>query len=328
MLIVVARIVMILPFVLLNAAFLTWLERKVLGHIHVRYGPLVTGPHGLLQPIADAVKLLFKEDCVPSHADKFVYWLAPAITFVPSFILYVTIPIGPKLVLSELDLALFFIFAVSALIPMAFTLAGWSSFNKYSLLGGLRAAAQQISYEVPLLLSVLGVVMMAGSFRFSKIVEAQAQVPYLGSYLLIQPLGFLLFILSALAELNRTPFDMPEAESELVSGFNTEYSGFKFALFFLSEYSNMFVLSAIAALLFLGGWNGPVLWAAYGGAAVWPVVWFILKTYVVVFLILWFRGTLPRLRVDQLMEFSWKILMPVALLNLMLTGALVAAGVV
>ncbi len=304
------KVVILLALVPLNALLLTYMERKVLGHIQIRYGPMYTGFHGILQAVADALKLLIKEDVVPTGADRFLFWAAPIMVFVPSFVLYVSIPAAPGIVIKEVDLALFFVFAVAALFPLGFTLAGWAAHNKYTLLGGLRAAAQQISYEVPMLLSFMGVVMLTGTMKLSGIVAAQKSI----WFIFLQPIGFIVFFITILAELNRTPFDMPEAESELVTGYNTEYSGMKFALLFLAEYSNMFVVSALTVLLFLGGWRGP--WLP-------PIVWMLIKTYAVVFVILWLRATLPRIRVDQLMELGWKVLMPVALLNLMLTGLLI-----
>lgn len=301
-----------LVFMLLNVLALTWLERKWLGHIQIRLGPMRTGWHGLGQPFADALKSLTKEDVQAAKVDKWLFNLAPVVVFVPAYLVYLAIPVSDKLVPRNFDLSLFYVFAVAALFPIGILMAGWSSNNKYSLLGGLRAAAQQISYEVPMLLSVLGVVMLAGSLSIVDIVKAQTH----GWYIIYQPVGFLLFLATLCAELNRTPFDMPEAESELVAGYQTEYSGMKFALFMLAEYSNLFILSGLAASLFLGGWQGPLLPAP---------VWFMVKTYSVVFLIIWIRGTLPRVRVDQLMDLGWKILLPVGLLNILFTGVVMAA---
>lgn len=300
-----------LVFMLLNVLFLTWLEQKVLAHIQIRMGPMRTGWHGLAQPVADAVKSLAKEDIQAAKIDRWLFNLAPVVIFVPAYLIYLAVPITDTVVGRDFDLSLLYVFAVAALFPIGILMAGWSSNNKYSLLGGLRAAAQQISYEVPMLLSVLGVVMLAGSLSIIEIVNAQAQ----GWFVLYQPIGFLLFLTTLCAELNRTPFDMPEAESELVAGYQTEYSGMKFALFMLAEYSNLFILSALAAALFLGGWRGPFLP---------PVAWFFIKTYLMVFLVIWVRGTLPRVRVDQLMDLGWKILLPVGLLNIMYTGVLMA----
>ncbi len=306
----IGKVLLALVLSLLNVLLITWIERKVLGRVQLRYGPMVTGFHGLLLPIADAAKLIFKEDIVPEEADRLIFWVAPAIVFIPSFVLYMFIPFSPTIMAWPYDMGLFFLLAVAAMFPMGFTLAGWASHNKYSLLGALRAAAQQISYEVPMLLAALGVALLAGSVRFTDIVAAQKNL----WFIVTQPLSFLIFAAAVLVELNRTPFDMPEAESELVAGYHVEYGGMKFALFFLTEYSNLFVMSGVAVLLFLGGWNGPFLP---------PLLWFVIKTYAVVATFSWVRGSLPRMRVDQLMEFSWRVLLPVGLLNLLLTGAVI-----
>lgn len=310
-----------LVFMLLNVLLLTWLERKWLGHIQIRLGPMRTGWHGLAQPVADAMKLLSKEDIQAAKIDRWLFNLAPLVVFVPAYLIYLVVPVSDGVAGRDFDLSLFYIFAVAALFPIGILMAGWSSNNKYSLLGGLRAAAQQISYEVPMLLSILGVVMLSGSLSIAEIVRLQGQGWQVGGmnifasgwYIFRQPIGFLLFLTTLCAELNRTPFDMPEAESELVGGFQTEYSGMKWALFMLAEYSNLFILSAVAASLFLGGWQGPVLP---------PFVWFMIKTYFMIFVVIWIRGTLPRVRVDQLMDFGWKILLPVGLLNILFTGVL------
>ncbi len=303
----IVKSIFLLLFVLVNALFLVWLERKILGHIQVRLGPMRVGSHGLLQTIADALKLLIKEDIIPLKADRRLFIVAPFIVFIPAFIVYLVIPFSKTLIVKNLDIGIFYIFAIAALFPIGIVIAGWASNNKYSLLGGMRAAAQQISYEVPMLLSVLGVVMVAGTLSTISIIEAQKNV----WFILLQPLGFLIYAITMVAELNRIPFDMPEAESELVAGFNVEYSGMRWALFFLAEYSNMFLVSAIAVILFLGGWQGPFLP---------PLVWFLIKTYLLVLFIIWVRGTLPRIRVDQLMDLGWKILLPLSLLNIGLTG--------
>lgn len=310
MILMLIKTVVVLTLALLNVMVIIYMERKVLADIQVRLGPMRVGWHGILQLIADFIKLVTKEDIIPTKADKLLFIMAPIIVFVPSFLLYLTIPLTEKLVVRDLDIGIFYVFAVAGIFPVGLIIAGWSSFNKYSLLGGLRAAAQQISYEVPLLLSVLGAVMLSGSLSLVSIVNAQKSL----WYIFLQPFGFLFYLTVAIAELNRTPFDIPEAESELVAGYMTEYSGMRFAFFFLVEYSNLFILSAVATLVFLGGWLGPILP---------PLVWFLLKTYLVVFLIIWLRGTLPRIRVDQLMDLAWKILLPLALANIMLTGLLI-----
>ncbi len=306
-----------LVFMLLNVLFLTWLERKILGHIQIRMGPMRTGWHGLAQPVVDALKLLTKEDIQAAKVDKWLFRLAPVVVFVPAYLIYLAVPVTDTLVARDFDLSLFYVFAVAALFPIGILMAGWSSNNKYSLLGGLRAAAQQISYEVPMLLSVLGVVMLAGSLSIVEIVKAQTNGPLFvgGWYIFRQPIGFLLFLVTLSAELNRTPFDMPEAESELVAGYQTEYAGMKFALFMLAEYSNLFILSALGVALFFGGWSGPLLP---------PIAWFFIKTYLFVIGMLWIRGSLPRVRVDQLMDLGWKVLLPIGLINILLTGVVIA----
>jgi NADH-quinone oxidoreductase subunit H len=311
----VFKIVLVIVLVLLGVAYLTLLERKVIGDIQVRFGPSRVGPFGLLQPIADGIKLLFKEDILPANADRFIFFLAPAISFIPALIVFAVIPFGPTFVITDVNVALLYVFAVASLGVYGIVLAGWASNSKYSLLGGLRSAAQMVSYELSLGLSVLGVVMMTGSLSLVDIVEAQA-----GSWYGILPkwhlfpqfLGFAIFLVSSIAELNRAPFDLPEAETELVAGFHTEYSSMKFAMFFLAEYANMIAASALATTLFLGGWQGPILP---------PVMWFLLKVFGFLFLFIWLRATLPRFRFDQLMGFGWKVLLPLALANVMLTAA-------
>lgn len=294
--------VVLVVIVLLNTVFVMWVERKFLGHLQSRLGPMRTGFHGLLQPFADALKMLGKEDLVPGGADRVLFLIAPLIAFAPSVLVYSAMPWVAEFTGTSFEVGIFMIFAITAVFPVGIVVAGWASHNKYSLIGGFRAAAQQVSYEVPLLLSVVGIVMQAGSMRISDIVAAQA-----GAWnVFTQPFAFLIFFIGMLAELNRIPFDMPEAESELVSGYNTEYSSMRFALFFVAEYMNVFTWSLIAALLFLGGTNGPLL----PGLA-----WLFVKTYLLVCLVIWVRGTFPRVRVDQLMTLAWKVLLPAALLN-------------
>jgi NADH-quinone oxidoreductase subunit H len=300
-------VVALVLIALVNTIVVMWCERKWLGHLQSRLGPMRTGFHGMMQPFADALKLLGKEDLVPNGADRILYLIAPLIAFVPSLMVYSAMPWVESFAGASFDVGIFMIFAIAALFPVGILVAGWSSYNKYSLIGGFRAAAQQISYEVPMILAVMGVVMLAGSMRMSDIVTSQASL----WNVVTQPFAFLLFFICMLAELNRVPFDMPEAESELVAGFNTEYSSMRFALFFVAEYVNVFTWSLITVLLFLGGWGGPVLPG---------IVWLLLKTYAIVFLIIWIRGTFPRVRVDQLMEFGWKVLLPAALVNVLLTA--------
>lgn len=309
------KICLVVGLLLLAVAYLTWLERKVIGDIQVRFGPSRVGPFGLLQPIADGIKLMFKEDVVPANADRLIFFLAPALSFVPALIVFAVIPFGPSFVITDVNVGLLYVFAVASLGVYGSVLAGWASNSKYSLLGGLRSSAQMVSYELGLGLSVLGVVMMTGSLSLVDIVEAQK-----GTWLGILPrwnifpqfLGFVIFLISSNAELNRAPFDLPEAETELVAGFHTEYSSMKFALFFMAEYANMIAVAALATTLFLGGWRGPLLP---------PVIWFLLKVFAFIFLFIWIRATLPRFRYDQLMGFGWKVLLPLALANVMFTAA-------
>jgi NADH-quinone oxidoreductase subunit H len=296
-----------------------YMERKVMADIHVRMGPMRVGPHGILQPIADSLKLILKEDLRPAGADKWLFALAPFISFVPAFMLYLTIPISENLMVANLDMGLFYLFAMLTVGPVGVLVAGWSSYSKYPLIGGLRAAAQQISYEIPLLISLLGVVMIAGSFSLVEIVKAQQGFIHIFGYpvlprwfVFLQPFGLLFYFIAALADTQRTPFDLPEAESEIVEGFTVEYSGMKFALFMLAEYSNTLIISAICVLAFFGGWAG------FGPIP--GVVWFFMKLYAFVYLVIWLRGTLPRVRIDQLMDLGWKVLLPLTLINVMVTG--------
>lgn len=301
----------ILGFILLNALFLIWLERKVGGHIQNRPGPLHVGWHGALQTIADTFKLLTKEDVIPNTVDRWVFKLAPIVTFAPAMMVFVVIPFGRGFIVRDLNIALIYVSAATSVIVISYLMAGWASNNKWSLLGAMRSAAQLVSYEVPLALSVVAVAMLAGSLSLQSIVEAQRHSVW---FILLQPLGFISYFVAALAELNRAPFDLPEAESELVAGFNTEYSGMRWAFFFLAEYAGLVSSSAIAATLYFGGWSGPFLP---------PVVWWTIKTYAFVFVAMWIRFTLPRIRVDQLMGLSWKVLIPMSIVNLLITGIIV-----
>ena len=313
----ILKIALVMSLVLLAVAYLTWLERKVIGDIQVRYGPSRVGRFGLLQPIADGIKLMFKEDIVPANADRLIFLLAPAISIIPALIVFAVIPFGPSFVITDVNVGLLYVFAVTSLGVYGTVLAGWGSNSKYALLGGLRSSAQMVSYELSLGLSVIGVVMMAGSLSLVDIVEAQK-----GSWYGILPrwnvipqfLGFVIFLVSSNAELNRAPFDLPEAETELVAGFHVEYSSMKFAMFFMAEYANMITSAALATTLFLGGWRGPFLP---------PLVWFLLKVFAVLYVFIWFRATLPRFRYDQLMAFGWKRLLPLALLNALVTAAVI-----
>jgi NADH-quinone oxidoreductase subunit H len=304
----VATLVVIV-FASVTVLFLVWWERKVSAHIQMRVGPMRVGWHGALQTIADAVKLLQKEDITPAKVDRGIYYWAPVVTFVAALAVYVTIPFGKGLVVSDLNIGILYILSVTTFTVIGLLMAGWSSNNKYSLLGGFRSAAQVVSYEVPMALAILGVILFTQSLSMGDIVSQQSKI--YEWFVFRQPIGFLIYLVAATAECNRTPFDLPEADSELVAGFVTEYSGMKFAMFFLAEFLNMFSVSAIATTLFFGGWNGPFLpsW-----------MWFMIKSLIGVFVLMWFRWTYPRLRVDQLMGFAWKFLLPLAFLNLLVTG--------
>jgi NADH-quinone oxidoreductase subunit H len=297
----------VILFVSVNTLFLVYMERKVAARIQRRTGPLHVGPQGILQTIADAIKLLGKELVLPQEANKFLYLLAPVLTFAPVLSAFIVVPLGPGVIIRDLTIGFLLVFALTNITFIGIFVAGWSSNNKYALLGSMRAVAQNISYEIPLLLSTMGVVMTAQTLKTTEIVLAQKHT----WFIFIQPLAFLIFFCSSLAEANRAPFDIPEAESELVAGFHTEYSGMRFALFFLGEYTAIFVSSAIAATLFLGGWRGPFLPGP---------IWLILKTYALVFVVMWVRWTFPRLRSDQLMNFAWKVLIPFGILNILFTA--------
>jgi NADH-quinone oxidoreductase subunit H len=301
-------------------AITTILERKGLGRIQNRYGPNRVGPFGILQPLADGVKALTKEDLVPDAADRVVHFLAPLVLVGPVFLTLAVLPMGRNLVAIDLDAGVLFFFAVGAATELSVFMAGWSSRNKYSLLGAMRALAQMISYEVPLILSAVTVIMMAGSLSTVQIVEAQAGY-WAGfpRWFVLTPwglAGFLLFLVAGLAESNRSPFDLPEGESEIIAGYYIEYSGFKFALFFLGEYIGMFAMSGLAITLFLGGWHAP--FAFLEGIP--SYCWFFGKLLALIALFIWVRGTLPRLRMDQLMNFAWKFMLPLALVNLFVAG--------
>lgn len=311
----VIAIGVIFAFLMLMALFLIWWERKVSAHIQDRLGPMVAGWHGWYQTIADSVKLLQKEDIVVATADRKVHFWAPVIVFTVCLMAYAVMPFGKGLIAADLNIGLLYILAITSFTVISLLMAGWGSHNKYALLGGMRSAAQIISYEVPLTLSVIGVVMLAGTLSMYSMVEAQG--PYFWKwYIWPQILGFAIYITAATAELNRTPFDLPEAEQELVAGFNIEYSGMKFAMFFLAEFLNMFTVAAIAATLFLGGWQPPLP----GLDFIPSWMWFLGKSLFIVFIIMWFKWTYPRLRVDHLMDFAWKILLPLAFLNIIITA--------
>ena len=318
-LILLIKIGILFVVVLTIAAYLVLIERKLLGRFQSRYGPNRAGKFGWLQPAADAIKMLLKEDTIPAEADRFIFKNAPAIVAAAPLMMLAVVPIGPDLtiggrkipmVFSDLNVGLLYIFALSSLSVYGVALGGWASDSKFALLGGIRGAAQMISYELALGLSIVPVVMLAGSFSIVDIVNAQAKCPFIFK----QPLAFLIFIISAMAESKRIPFDLPEADTELGAGYHTEYSGMRFGLFFLGEYLHIQVLGALLAVFFLGGWHGPLLpgW-----------IWLLIKVFIVAFVIIWIRATLPRMRYDQLMALGWKVLIPIALLNILVTGAFI-----
>ncbi len=326
------KILVVIGVLLTCVAYTVLMERKVLGFIQLRLGPNRVGPWGLLQPLADALKLIFKEDFTPPGANKILFVMAPILTAGAALLPFAAIPFSANIlpaeitilgykvdltcaalnqgVVADTNIGLLYIFAVSSLAVYGAVLGGWASNNKYSLLGGLRLSAQMISYELALGLSVIGVLMLAGSLSTVKIVEAQKALPFI----VYQPLGFVIFIIAALAECGRTPFDLIECENELVAGYQTEYSSMKWGLFMMGEYTHIIVASALATTLFLGGWQGPVLP---------PIVWFLGKTFALVFFFIWVRGTFPRFRFDQLMQLGWKVLLPLSLANILFTGAVI-----
>lgn len=288
-------------------------ERKVMGYMQLRHGPnQVGGPWGLLQTVADVLKLLLKEDVIPKIADRPLFILAPVIAFTPAFMVLATIPFTDKFQFADIGVGLLYYIAISGITTIGVVTGGWASNNKYALLGGMRAAAQMISYEIPLVMSVLGIVLLTGSLNLNDIVYAQENV----WFIVLQPIAFVVFMIASVAELNRAPFDLPEAESELVAGFHVEYSGFRWAFFMLAEYVYFFAMASLTTVLFLGGWLPPFDFLEFIPGA----VWFALKFSFVVFLLIWFRVTFPRIRADQLMEFGWKVLLPVALANIFLTA--------
>ncbi|MHB9145475.1 MAG: NADH-quinone oxidoreductase subunit NuoH [Symbiobacteriia bacterium] len=329
-----------LVWVLANVLFLVWLERKISAWLQNRMGPMRTGRWGWAQTIADGLKCILKEDIIPTGADKALFVLAPMISVASALLVWIVIPFGPGRggIFSDLPIGIIFIAAVTSFSIISVFMSGWGSNNKYSLFGSMRGAAQMISYEVALVMSILGVVMLAGSLSLQDIITRQAQAGLLGWYIFKQPVAFIIYVIAALAELNRAPFDLMEAESELVSGYHTEYSGIRWLLFMLAEYGHLLSWSAIAAALFLGGWTGPGLGYFAGSIpalnvfnmGIWPYVtgffWFVFKTYLFIFGAMWLRWTLPRVRIDQLMDIGWKFLLPVSLVNIAVTAVLFDLG--
>lgn len=318
--IAVIKVLVVFTAMLLIVAYMTLMERKVLGHMQVRYGPNRVGPFGLLQPIADGLKLFFKEDIFVPYSNRIIYTLAPAVIVITALVSYAVIPFGDSieiwgykidLVVADVNVGLLYLLAISSLGVYGVVMGGWASNNKYSLLGSIRSSAQMISYEVSLGLSIIGVLMLSGSLSMVKIVEAQSSM----WFIIYQPLGFIIYFIAALAECSRTPFDLTECENELVAGYQTEYSSMKFGLYYLGEYAHILVVSSVAVTLFFGGWQGPFLP---------PVIWFLIKVFIFIFIFIWIRATYPRLRYDQLMQFGWKVLLPLALLNIMITALIIS----
>ena len=325
----VAKVLVAFVFVLLTVAYATYAERKIIGHMQVRLGPMRTGWHGLLQPIADGVKLFFKEEIIPSQSSKFAFLIAPLVALIPAFISFAVIPFGDQVTVFgytiplqiaayydqqgqqvfDMNIGVLYILAMASLGVYGVVLAGWSSNSKYSLLGGLRAAAQMISYELAAGLALIAVFMLSESLSLHKIVADQADGAW---YCFKQPLAFVIFFICSLAEINRTPFDLPEAETELVSGFITEYSSMKYAMFFMAEYANMITVCAVTTTIFLGGWHGPAFLPGW--------FWFVAKVYFLIFCCMWIRATYPRYRYDQLMRLGWKVFLPLTLVNIVVTG--------
>lgn len=316
LIIAIVKVLVVFGAVLTTVAYMTLMERKVLGHMQVRFGPNRVGPFGLFQPIADGLKLFFKEDILVPHAHPLIYFFAPAVIVIAVLMSFAVIPFGDHvtilgkkvdLVVADVNVGLLYLLAISSLGVYGVVMGGWASNNKYSLLGSIRSSAQMISYELSLGLSIVGVLMWAGSLSTVKIVEAQAE----GWFIFTQPLGFILYFISAMAESSRTPFDLTECENELVAGYQTEYSSMKFGLYYLAEYAHILLVSSLAVTLFFGGWRGPFLP---------PVIWFLIKVFIFIFIFIWVRATYPRFRYDQLMKFGWKVLFPLALLNILITG--------
>ena len=320
------KIIVIFGGVIGALAYLSWLERKLMARVQMRPGPTRVGPFGLLQPIADGLKFLFKEDVIPTHSNRFLYIAAPIVSLVPALLSFSVIPFGPSLQITDLSVGLLFIFAVTSLGIYGIALGGWASNSKYPLMGAIRSSAQMISYELSLTLSVVGVLMIANTLSLAELVTAQ-QSTWLGIIprwnIFLQPVAFVVYLVSAVAETNRLPFDLAESEQELVAGWHTEYSSMKFAMFMLAEYANVVTVSSLATIMFFGGWTGPMFGPALLQMAL-PTVWFLLKVSIFIFFYVLMRATVPRFRYDQLMRFGWKVLLPLSLANIVVTSFVVA----
>src|SRR2546425_1031541 len=325
-LVMMIKVIVIFGGVMGALAYLTWLERKVMARVQMRPGPTRVGPFGLLQPLADGLKFLFKEDVIPTNANRFLYIAAPLVSLIPAMLAFSVIPFGPWLQVTDLSVGLLFVFAITSLGVYGIALGGWASNSKYPLMGAMRSSAQMISYELSLTLSIVGVLLIANTLSLRQLVTSQ-QSTWLGFIprwnIFLQPVAFLVYVVSAIAETNRLPFDLAESEQELVAGWHTEYSSLKFAMFMLAEYANMVTVSALATILFLGGWSGPLFGPNWLQAAL-PTVWFVLKIFVFIFFYVLLRSTIPRFRYDQLMKFGWKVLLPLSLANILVTSFIVA----
>jgi len=309
--VMLVKLVGVLVFILINALWLVYMERKVAAYMQARIGPNRVGPKGLLQTTADIGKLISKELILPKKADLVLFMLAPVLIFVPTLMVFAVVPLGKNMAAIDMNVGLFYLLAIASISTLIFWMAGWSSNSKYSLIGSMRVVAQMVSYELPLVLGLLGVVMIVGSLKMSDIISAQENI----WFIFTQPIAFLVYFIAAVAECNRTPFCLVEGESEIIAGPYTEYSGMAFAMFFLAEYANIMIICAVGTIMFFGGWQAP-----FGLTIIPSWVWFFLKMYSLIFVVMWFRWTFPRIRVDQLMGFGWKVLVPLALANIFITG--------
>jgi NADH-quinone oxidoreductase subunit H len=325
-LILMAKMIAIFGGVMTALAYTTLLERRVMAFVQMRPGPNRVGPFGLLQPLADGLKFMLKEQVVPTNANVLLYYAAPIVAIIPALLSFSVIPFGPDLKITDVSVSLLFVFAITSLGVYGIVLGGWASNSKYPLMGAMRASAQMLSYELSLTLSVVGVLMISHSLSLAHMVTSQ-QGTWFGFIprwnIFLQPLAFFVYVISAVAETNRLPFDLAESEQELVAGWHTEYSGMKFAMFFLAEYANMVTVSCLATILFLGGWNGPMFGPSWLQMAL-PTVWFLMKVSVFIFAYIMIRATVPRIRYDQLMQFGWKVLLPLSVANILITSLAVA----